>query len=96
MYYEISNFSARISWAHRSGYNQSGPNRSGNLWQFVNDSTYVDFSMNYILNENWNFTFEALNLTDEAFDAMVDVDARRRLQYDLTGRNYLLGVRYRF
>ena len=52
--------------------------------------------MNYILNENWNFTFEALNLTDEAFDAMVVVVARRRLQYDLTGRNYLLGVRYRF
>jgi TonB-dependent receptor len=96
LYYDTDTFSARIAWAYRDAYNQSGPDRSDNLWQFVDDSTYVDFSANYIFNEHWNMTFEILNLTNEKFDLMVDVDARRRLQYNDTGRNYLLGVRYRF
>jgi TonB-dependent receptor len=96
LYYEDEKFGARISVANRSEYNQSGPNRSGNLWQFVEANTRVDFSASYQVTEHLEVTFEALNLTDTPFDAKVDIDANRRLQYDKTGRNFLLGARYKF
>lgn len=96
LYYEDEKFSARVSLANRSDYLASGPNRSGNLWQFVEASTRVDFSATYIVNANLELTLEALNLTDDPIDHLVDIDANRRLEYAKTGRNFLLGARYTF
>ena len=96
VYYENDVFSARLAWAHRSDYLDAGPNYQDNLWQYTNGSTYLDFSSRYIFNEHWDMTFEILNLTDEAFSTEVDVDARRRFTYDNTGRNFLIGARYKF
>jgi len=96
LYYEGEKFSARVSVANRSDYLASGPNRSGNLWQFVEASTRLDFSASYQVNDSLEITLEALNLTDDPIDHFVDSDARRRLEYAKTGRNFLLGARYSF
>ena len=96
LYYETERFGARVSVAKRDDYLESGPDRSDNLWQFVDPSTYVDFSSTYRATENLSLTFEILNLTDEPFDSYVDVDARRRLDLQHTGVNWLLGARYQF
>lgn len=96
LYYENDVFSTRVSVANRSDYLESGPNRSGNLWQFNDGSTYVDFAATWSVNDSLQFTFEALNITDEAFETFVDTDANRRLESYVTGSNYLLGMRYVF
>ena len=96
IYYEDEKLSARVSVANRDEYLDSGPDRSGNLWEGFEESTYIDFSSTYSISEQLDLTFEALNLTDEAVDGFVDIDARRRNMYDKTGRNFLLGARYKF
>ncbi|KAA9131046.1 TonB-dependent receptor [Marinihelvus fidelis] len=96
MYYENGTFDARVAISQRDDYLESGPNRSGNLWQFVDPATFVDLSTRYRFNENFDVTFEILNVTDEPLDNYVDTDARRRLDYSTYGTNYLLGFRYKF
>ena len=39
---------------------------------------------------------EALNLTDDYQDRWTDIEARRRYEYDHTGRVYKVGFRYKF
>jgi outer membrane receptor protein involved in Fe transport len=94
LYYEDSKFSSRLSLATRSDYLLAGPNRNGNLWEFVEDNTRLDFSSSYNVTDSLELSFEALNLLDSPYDVKVDVDANRRNLYNNTGRNFLLGARY--
>jgi iron complex outermembrane receptor protein len=96
LYYEDSKFGARVSVANRSDYLTGGPNVNDNLWEFVEQTTRVDFSSSYYVLKNLEISFEALNLTDTPYDAKVDVDANRRLLYNRTGRNFLLGARFSY
>ncbi len=96
VYYENERFGARVSVANRGDYLRSGPDRSDNLWEFVDPATYVDISSTYHATDNLSITFEVLNLTDEPSDEWVDIDARRRLDLYHTGVNWLLGARYQF
>jgi TonB-dependent receptor len=96
LYYDDSIFSARASLAYRSDYLTDGPNRQGNLWEFVESETRLDFSSSYNVNEHLKLSLEALNLLDTPFSSKVDVDADRRVAYNKTGRTYLLGARYTF
>lgn len=96
LYWENDVFGTRISWASRSDWLQSGPNRSGNLWQFADGTTYVDFAASYHVNDRLELTFQAINLTDESSNFFVDIDADRRLEEYKTGTNLLFGARYVF
>jgi len=93
LYYDDSIFNARVSLAYRSDYLTEGPNRTENLWEFVEPETRVDFSSSYDVTDYLKLSFEALNLTDTAFATKVDVDAERRVLYNKTGRTFLLGAR---
>jgi outer membrane receptor protein involved in Fe transport len=101
LYYEDTKFGARLSLANRSQYlgtNQanSGPPVSGNLFEYTEGSTRLDFSSNYKLMKELEFTFEALNLINTANATGVDIDAKRRFAYTRTGRNFLLGARFTY
>jgi iron complex outermembrane receptor protein len=96
LYYEDSRFGARVSLAHRSDYLTDGPDRTGNLWEFVEAATQVDFASSYSLTKNLKVSLEALNLTDEPYATQVDVDANRRVLYNHTGRTFLLGARFTY
>jgi TonB-dependent receptor len=95
LYYEKDRLSARISAAYRDAYQTVAPNASGRDEQGYGSTTNIDFSSSYKLNDNFDITFEAINLTDEfekqVFDAgdLVNV-------YHHTGTEYLLGFRYRY
>jgi iron complex outermembrane receptor protein len=93
LYYDDSILNARVSLAYRSDYLIEGPNRTGNLWEYAESETRVDFASSYNVNEHLRLSLEALNLTDTAFATKVDVDAERRVQYNKTGRTFLLGAR---
>lgn len=99
LYYEDTKFGARLSLANRSQYlgtnlANSGSPVSGNLFEYTEGTTRLDFSSNYKLLKQLEFTFEALNLTNTPNATGVDIDAKRRYAYTRTGRNFLLGARF--
>jgi iron complex outermembrane recepter protein len=94
LYYDDSIFNARVSLAYRSDYLIEGPNRTGNLWEYVESETRVDFSSSYNVSDHLKLSLEALNLTDTPYATKVDVDAERRVLYNKTGRTFLLGARF--
>lgn len=96
LYYEDSKFSARVSLAHRSDYLLNGPNLTGNLWEFNEPDTRLDFSSSYDVTKNLKLSLEALNLLDTPTATRVDIDANRRVLYNHTGRNVLLGARFTY
>jgi iron complex outermembrane recepter protein len=96
LYYDDSTFGARLSIAHRSDYLLAGPNSTGNLWEYNESDTRLDFSSSYNVTKNLKLSLEALNLLDTPTATKVDVDAERRVLYAHTGRNVLLGARVSF
>lgn len=95
VFYENERFDARISAAYRDDY-LTDTSATGNRFEGFDSTLNVDASMGFKVNEHFDLTFEALNLTDSYQDRWVDIDARRRYEWDHTGRIYKLGFRYRF
>lgn len=95
LYYEDSKFGARLSLANRSQY-LSGSPVSGNLFEYTEGTTRLDFSSNYKVMKQLEVTLEALNLTNTPTATGVDIDAKRRFAYTRTGRNFLLGARFTY
>ena len=87
---------ARISWAYRDDYLTTVPGRNNNDVEGTNGTLNVDFSANYRFSDRLEFTLEALNLTDEFSDQWVSSVADRSSVYHHTGRQYFVGVRFRF
>jgi TonB-dependent receptor len=96
LYYDDTRFGARFSLAHRSDFLTAGPNSAGNLWEYTESETRLDFSSSYNVNEYLKLSLEALNLLDTPIATKVDVDAERRVQYSHTGRNVLLGAQFKY
>ena len=97
VYYEGDKFSTRISMANRSTYlNSNSVNGNGNFYQFVEPATYWDYSASYQATDELTLSLEIVNLMDTPYEVTVDDVANRVLQYDLTGRNIMLGARYSF
>jgi iron complex outermembrane recepter protein len=70
--------------------------RNGNVQEGTNATTNIDMAASYQFNEHIKFTLEALNLTDEADDQWVDNAGNRLSYYHNTGRQYYLGVSYKY
>jgi iron complex outermembrane recepter protein len=96
VYYEDSKFRIRLSVAYRSDYLQGGPNANGNLWDYAEPDTRLDLSSSYTVNDHFKLSFEALNLSNTPTDTRTDIDAHRRVLYNNTGRNFLLGARVNY
>ncbi|WP_407353690.1 TonB-dependent receptor [Luteimonas sp. R10] len=95
LFYENDRFDARVSAAYRSDY-IDGTSGTGNRFEGYDDTLSIDASMGYKFNERFEVTLEGLNLTDDYQDRWTDITARRRYEYDHTGRVYKVGFRYRF
>lgn len=96
VYYEKEAFSARVSMAYRSDYLTNAIGRNGNDMEGTNPTTNVDAAMSYKINEQVQVTLEALNLTDEVDDQWVDSEGNRLSYYHSTGRQYYLGLKYKY
>jgi len=99
LYYEDSKFAARFTGAYRDSYLTRNPNSSGRTEgresRGVGSTFNLDFSASYQLNDQIEFTFEAINLTDE-FEFQTFDRLNLPTLYHHTGRNFLLGARYTF
>ena len=96
LYYEGERFGARVSVAKRSDYLTTVPGRNNNDVEGTKGTTTVDVSASWKVNEKLEFSLEGLNLTDEYNDQWVDAAGDRPSVYHHTGRQYLMGVRYKF
>jgi len=96
LYYEGDHFSARASAAYRSQFLTTIPGRNSNNVEGTKAVTTIDASISYKFDEHLEISLEGLNLTDEWIDQWVDSVGDRSSVYTHTGRQYMMGIRYKF
>ncbi len=96
LYYDDGTFSARLSASKRSGFLTRVPGQNNNDVEGKNGSTNVDLSMSYKFSERFEMTLEGVNLTNEPNDQFISRARNSSVVYHVTGREFLLGARYKF
>ena len=102
LFYEGKVFSGRVSATNRDDYltqvagTEAGFNLDG--YHGMTGTTFIDASIRYAINEKLELSLEGMNLTNESSDEWVYSPSTGRLplQYTETGRQFMLGVRYKF
>ena len=95
VYYEHEKLSVRFSANGRDAYLTQFPGRNGNDEEGKNETFNLDFSARYDVSDNLQVTFEAINLTDQFNEQYVDASNRISV-YHHTGREFMIGARYRY
>ncbi|MFY9514090.1 MAG: TonB-dependent receptor [Rubrivivax sp.] len=96
LYYDDGAFSARISASKRSGFLTRVPGQNNNDVEGKNGSTNVDLSVSYNWDKQLSLTLEGVNLTNEANDQFVSRARNSSVVNHVTGREFMLGARYKF
>ena len=96
LYYDNSKFAARVSAAYRDEFVNTIPGREGSDVEATSEFTTVDASLSYNVTDKLTISLEGLNLTDEWTDMWMDTAGDRSIAYTHTGRQYMLGFRYKF
>lgn len=96
LYYDNGALSARLSASKRSGYLTRVPGQNNNDVEGKNGTTNVDLSITYKVNDKLEFTLEGVNLTNQANDQFVSRQRDSMVVNNVTGREYLMGLRYKF
>lgn len=96
LYYERGPFEARISSSWRDEYLTTVPAASGNDVEGKAATLNLDFSASYELTDKIELTFEAINLTDVYDERWISSTRQNSLNYEHTGREFVVGVRYRY
>jgi TonB-dependent receptor len=98
VYYDDTVFQARMTASFRSHYiiDANILSNYNNYGIFVKATMNVDASASYKLDENLMFTFDALNLTNQASNVYADKTAQRAYQYHQTGRVFYVGAKYTY
>jgi iron complex outermembrane receptor protein len=97
LYYENAGFKARVSGSYRDQYLiQVAPSATNNNDVRIKEKTFnLDGQVSYEFNK-FTVTFEAINLTDQE-DSKVDDSTRLSSEeYVHFGRQFYLGVKYKF
>jgi len=97
LFYEGPVFAARVSATNRDDYLTQVPaTEAGFDVHGMTGTTVIDASVRYKISDQLELSLEAVNLTNEASDEWVGSQWKLPLQYTETGRQYLLGLRYKF
>lgn len=96
LYYDDGTFSARVSVSRRSSFLTRVPGQNNNDVEGKNGSTNVDLSVSYKITPQLDLTFEGVNLTNAANDQFISRQRNSPVVYHVTGREYLVGARYKF
>jgi len=98
IYYDDNTFQARVTAAFRSHYivDANILSNYNNYGIFVKPTFNLDASASYKVSDSLMFTFDALNLTNQATNIYADQFAQRSYQYHETGSVYYLGVKYTY
>lgn len=104
IYYEKYGLSARLAYQFRTAWGQSVgeyqvlngavvPVTNGDI--FWDDDEELDLSIRYAINENFEWFFDAVNLTDDAGRRYGD-SPDFPIEHETFGRRYIMGVRVNF
>jgi len=96
LYYDDGKFSARVSASKRSAFLTRVPGQNNNDVEGKNSTTNVDMSVSYKITDQLEVTLEGVNLTNEADDQFISRARNSSVVYNVTGREYLAGLRYKF
>ena len=103
LFYEGQRFSGRVSATNRSDYliqvpgSETGFNSAANGVHGQSGTTILDASLRYKINAHFEVSLEGSNLTNRPQESWVaNPSLQLPLEYSQTGRQYLLGVRYKF
>jgi outer membrane receptor protein involved in Fe transport len=96
LYYDDGTFSGRVSASSRSTFLTRVPGQNNNDVEGKNGSINVDLSLNYKVNKNLDVTLEATNLTNTPNDQFISRARNSSVVYNVTGREFLIGARYKF
>ena len=98
LYYEGDRFSGRVSATNRDDFLLQVPaTESGFDVHGQTGTTTVDASVRWKINDKLELSLEGINLTDEPQESWVsNPSVTLPLDYSETGRQYLLGLRYKF
>ena len=102
LFYEGDKFAGRVSATNRDDYLTAAPGQEAGFNQAgvhgVTGTTVLDASLRYKISDQVELSLEAVNLTNEGYDEWVQspTTGQLPLYYTETGRQYLLGFRYKF
>ncbi|MCD9098556.1 TonB-dependent receptor [Luteimonas fraxinea] len=99
LFYEGQSFSGRISATNRDDYLIAVPGVEQGFTEDVhgqNGTTVLDASLRYKISEQIELSLEGINLTNKPSETWVGAGSRLPLDFSETGRQYLLGLRYKF
>lgn len=99
VFYEGERFSGRVSATNRDDYLIQVPGTEQGFTEDVhgqNGTTMLDASLRYKMSEQIEISLEGINLTNQPQESWVGANSRLPLDYSETGRQYLLGLRYKF
>ncbi|WP_228896166.1 TonB-dependent receptor [Pseudoduganella aquatica] len=96
LYYDDGKFSARLSASQRASFVTRVPGQNNNDVEGKNKSTNVDISFSYKVNDKLDLTLEGVNLTNEPNDQFVSRARNSVVVNNVTGREFLAGLRYKF
>ncbi|MDP3736474.1 MAG: TonB-dependent receptor [Hyphomonadaceae bacterium] len=96
IYYADGPFEARLSSVYRDEYLTLVPAASGNDVEGKAETLNLDFSASYEINDNFSLSFEAINLTDQYDERWINSVRKNSNNYEHTGREFVVGVRYKY
>jgi TonB-dependent receptor len=96
LYYDNGPFEARISGTYRDEYLTRVPTLYGNDVDGKAEALNVDISMSYDISDKFSISFEGINLTDQFDERWTNSTNQYSLNYEHTGREFVLGVRYKY
>ncbi|MFG6490440.1 TonB-dependent receptor [Roseateles sp. BYS78W] len=96
IYYDDGTFSGRVSTSARAAFLQTVLLTNNQLEQGKNKTLNVDMSLGYKINSQLEVTFEATNLTNQPNDQFISRAMNNVVVNNYTGREYVVGARYKF
>ncbi|MGQ3054302.1 MAG: TonB-dependent receptor [Roseateles sp.] len=96
VYYDDGTFSGRVSTSARSDFLTTVPGRNNHDVEGKKETFNVDLSLSYKFTKQLDLTFEATNLTNQANDQFIGRAMDNVVVNHYTGREFIVGARYRF
>ena len=103
LFYDGASWSARVSATNRDDYliqvpgTEKGFDSDGRGVHGQRGTTFIDASVRYRISDQLEISLEGANLTNEAQQSWVsNPSVSLPLEYSETGRQYTLGLRYKF
>ena len=96
LYYDDGTLSARIAGSHRERFLTRVPGQNNNDVEGKNKSLNVDLSVSYKVTPALDLTLEGVNLTNQANDQFISNARNSVVVNNVTGREFVVGMRYRF